>query len=124
MMNNALQEVTKLVIRHLAFHEEKRVDGRALNELRPISCQVGLHEPLHGSSLFQRGQTQVLCTVALDSLAAAQRLDAMSALTGGLREKNFMLHYEFPSYATGEVGHSSPGQFGSSPEVGCHVCPD
>ena len=50
------------------------------------------------------GLGQVLCTVALDSLAAAQRLDAMSALTGGLREKNFMLHYEFPSYATGEVG--------------------
>jgi len=104
MMNTALQEVTKAVIRHLAFHDAKRVDGRALDQLRPISCQVGLHEPLHGSSLFQRGQTQVLCTVALDSLAAAQRLDAMSALTGGLREKNFMLHYEFPSYATGEVG--------------------
>ena len=61
---------------------------------------------------------QVLCTVALDSLAAAQRLDAMSALTGGLREKNFMLHYEFPSYATGEVGRGG-GSMGRR-ELGKH----
>ena len=81
-----------------------RVDGRNDSQLRNINCQVDLHEPLHGSALFQRGQTQVMCTIALDSLESALKSDAVSALLGGVKEKNFFLHYEFPPYATNDIG--------------------
>ena len=81
-----------------------RCDGRAVDQIRPISCEVGLFEPLHGSALFQRGLTQVLCSVALDSPNSVLRSDPISVLTGGLKQKNFMLHYEFPPFATNEVG--------------------
>ncbi|KAG8292454.1 Polyribonucleotide nucleotidyltransferase 1, mitochondrial [Homalodisca vitripennis] len=57
-----------------------RCDGRALDQLRAISCEVDLYKPLHGSALFQRGQTQVLCTVALDSLESAVKSDPVSVL--------------------------------------------
>ena len=84
-----------------------RVDGRKYNELRKISCEADLHKPLHGSALFQRGQTQVFCTVALDSIESVLKSDAISVLTGGVKEKNFFLHYEFPPYATNEIGRTS-----------------
>jgi polyribonucleotide nucleotidyltransferase len=58
-----------------------RCDGRKLDELRNISCEVDLYKPLHGSALFQRGQTQVFCTVSLDSLDSALKLDPMTILT-------------------------------------------
>ena len=59
-VNWALSETSKAVVRHLVFAEGRRVDGRGLGDIRPISCEVGLHAPLHGSALFTRGQTQVL----------------------------------------------------------------
>ncbi|XP_023225485.1 polyribonucleotide nucleotidyltransferase 1, mitochondrial-like [Centruroides sculpturatus] len=94
------------------FHDPMSVitgcDGRELTDIRDISCSVDLFRPLHGSALFQRGQTQVLCTVAFDSLDSSFRADPMSVITGGLKEKNFMLHYEFPSYATNETGKLGP----------------
>lgn len=83
-----------------------RCDGRKVDQIRPISCEVGLFEPLHGSALFQRGLTQVLCSVALDSLNSVLKSDPISVITGGIKEKNFMLHYEFPPFATNEVGRS------------------
>lgn len=55
-----------------------RCDGRTINELRNINCQVDLFQPLHGSALFQRGQTQVLCTVTLDSIESSLKLDTIS----------------------------------------------
>jgi len=58
-----------------------RCDGRKLDDLRNISCEVDLYKPLHGSALFQRGQTQVFCTVALDSIDSALKLDPMTILT-------------------------------------------
>lgn len=84
-----------------------RADGRTRTELRPLSCQVSLFEPLHGSALFQRGQTQVMCSTSLDSPNSALRIDTMSYLIGGVKEKNFMLHYEFPPFATNEIGRTS-----------------
>lgn len=57
-----------------------RCDGRRMDQLRDISCEVDLYKPLHGSALFQRGQTQVLCTVALDSLESAMKTDPVSML--------------------------------------------
>ena len=99
----AFNTVSKEMVRSLILDENVRVDGRFQNQLRPLHCEVNMYQPLHGSAMFQRGQTQVMCTVTLDSLNAAMKLDPMSAITGGLKEKNFLLHYEFPSFATGDV---------------------
>lgn len=70
-----------------------RCDGRKLDELRNISCEVDLYKPLHGSALFQRGQTQVFCTVALDSLDSALKLDPMTILTRLIYKYNFIIKY-------------------------------
>ena len=88
----------------MIFCMDFRCDGRKLSELRNISCQTDLFKPLHGSALFQRGQTQVLCTVTLDSPDSALKMDTVSILASGVKEKNFFLHYEFPPYATNETG--------------------
>ncbi|KAJ8674271.1 hypothetical protein QAD02_005533 [Eretmocerus hayati] len=98
----------KDVLRSLMFERECRCDGRNFDELRDISCQVDLFKPLHGSAMFQRGQTQVLCTVTLDSPDSALKMDTISTLATGIKEKNFFLHYEFPSYATNETGRTGP----------------
>ena len=108
-ISEAFSGVSSEMVRDLIFDENIRVDGRGLTDIRPISCQVNLHHPLHGSALFQRGQTQVMCTTALDSLHSAMKLDPITVITGGLKEKNFLLHYEFPSYAIGEVGRGGAG---------------
>ncbi|KAJ8962646.1 hypothetical protein NQ318_001039 [Aromia moschata] len=90
------------------FEEEKRCDGHDFDQLRNIECKVDLYKPLHGSAMFQRGQTQVFCTVTLDSNESALRLDPLSMLTSGIKEKNFFLHYEFPPFATKETGRLGP----------------
>ena len=108
-ISDAFNTVSKDIVRDLIFDEDHRVDGRTLGQVRPISCDVNMYNPLHGSAVFQRGQTQVLCTVTLDSLHSALKLDPMSVITGGLKEKNFLLHYEFPSYATGDVRSTGGG---------------
>lgn len=96
--------VSKEIFRNLALNEYKRCDGRELTALRDISCDVNLFEPLHGSALFQRGQTQVLCSVTFDSLESMVKADTITTALSGIRDKNFMLHYEFPPYATNETG--------------------
>ncbi|KAI5740576.1 hypothetical protein M8J76_005214 [Diaphorina citri] len=111
-INNAFSQLCKQIFRDLIFETDKRCDGRMLDDLRPISCEVDLHRPLHGSALFQRGQTQVLSTVALDSIQSALKLDPVAI---GVKEKNFFLHYEFPPYATREIGRA--GTYGRR-EVG------
>lgn len=92
------------VFRQVILEENRRCDGRGFDDLRKISCKVDLYNPLHGSSLFTRGQTQVLCSVTLDSKQSAIKLDSLAALDTGVKEKSFFLHYEFPPYATGEIG--------------------
>ena len=92
------------MFRTIILEENKRCDGRSFEDMRQISCEVDLFNPLHGSSLFTRGQTQVLCSVTLDSKESALKLDSLAALETGVKEKNFFLHYEFPPYATGEIG--------------------
>lgn len=76
---NQFNNIVKMIFRELIF-KNKRCDGRALNELRPITCEVNLHDPLHGSALFQRGQTQVMATVSLDSVDSAMKLDTLSEI--------------------------------------------
>lgn len=96
--------VTKEIFRNLVLNEYQRCDGRDLSALRKISCDVDLFKPLHGSALFQRGQTQVLCSVTFDSLESSVKPDIITTALSGIKDKNFMLHYEFPPYATNETG--------------------
>uniref|UniRef100_A0A7N9AN71 polyribonucleotide nucleotidyltransferase n=1 Tax=Mastacembelus armatus TaxID=205130 RepID=A0A7N9AN71_9TELE len=96
--------VSKENFRNLVLNEYRRCDGRELTALRNISCDVDLFKPLHGSALFQRGQTQVLCSVTFDSLESSVKADIITTALSGIKDKNFMLHYEFPPYATNEIG--------------------
>ncbi|KAM8704684.1 hypothetical protein ACLKA7_009186 [Drosophila subpalustris] len=108
IIGEEFNKACRLIFRELIFERNRRCDGRDYDSLRNISCQVDMYKPLHGSALFQRGQTQVFCTVSLDSPESAMKLDSLAALDSGLKAKNFMLHYEFPPYATGEVGRIGP----------------
>ncbi|XP_025057355.1 polyribonucleotide nucleotidyltransferase 1, mitochondrial isoform X2 [Alligator sinensis] len=96
--------VSKDVFRNLVLSNCVRCDGRDLTSLRNIHCEVDVFNMLHGSALFQRGQTQVLCTVTFDSLESSVKSDLITTAVSGIKDKNFMLHYEFPPYATNEIG--------------------
>ncbi|XP_044145352.1 polyribonucleotide nucleotidyltransferase 1, mitochondrial [Bufo gargarizans] len=100
----AFNIVAKEVFRNIILNEYRRCDGRDLTSLRDISCDVDLFKPLHGSALFQRGQTQVLSTVTFDSIESSMKADHITTALSGVKDKNFMLHYEFPPYATNEIG--------------------
>ena len=89
------------VVRKNVLEKGKRIDGRSFDEIRPLSAEVGVLPRTHGSALFSRGETQVLGTITLGTKSDVQTLDAV---TGGIDEKKFMLHYNFPPYSTGEVG--------------------
>jgi len=91
--------VQKKMVRNLILNEGERIDGRTLNEIRPISIEVGLLPRTHGSALFTRGETQCLATATLGTFEDVQRL---SGLVEG-EEKRFMLHYNFPPFSVGEV---------------------
>jgi polyribonucleotide nucleotidyltransferase len=78
-----------------------RIGGRGMLELRDLDAQVGVLPRTHGSAIFGRGETQTICTVTLGTKKEAQRFDA---ITGGVDEKDFILHYNFPPYSVGEVG--------------------
>lgn len=108
LITDAFSKWCKQVFRDIIFEEERRCDGRTYEQIRKIGCQVNMHKPLHGSALFQRGQTQVFCTVSLDTQESAMKLDTLTALDSGVKSKNFFLHYEFPPYATGETGRIGP----------------
>ena len=88
-------------IRNLVLDEKKRQDGRALDELREITCEVGVLPVVHGSAIFKRGDTQALVTATLSGVGDAQEYDVIA---GGPAKKNFILHYNFPNFCTGEVG--------------------
>lgn len=81
ILGNKLKKKKDLVFIPINDILISRCDGRNLDDLRNISCEVDLYKPLHGSALFQRGQTQVFCTVALDSIDSALKLDPMTILT-------------------------------------------
>ena len=110
LLSDTFYTCLKNIYAEVVFETARRCDGRYAPELRPISCEVDLYKPLHGSALFQRGQTQVLCSLTFDSLDSVWKSDPFSVLTGGLKEKNFMLHYEFPQFATNDIGRSGVGR--------------
>jgi polyribonucleotide nucleotidyltransferase len=90
--------VQKKTVRELIRNEGLRMDGRGLDEIRPISVEVGLLPRAHGSGLFTRGQTQALSVATLGSSSDVQRIDPISPET----EKRYLHHYNFPPYSTGE----------------------
>ena len=92
-------EIQKKLVRNLILEEGKRVDGRAFDDIRPISIEVGMLPRTHGSALFTRGETQCLATVTLGTFEDVQRIDGL----GEEGEKRFMLHYNFPPFSVGEV---------------------
>ena len=97
--SEAFTNLEKSVLREYLYIEHKRVDGRGINEIRPLSAEVGLLPRVHGSALFQRGQTQVLNITTLAGLSAAQKLDGINEPD----EKRYMHHYNFPPYSVGEA---------------------
>jgi polyribonucleotide nucleotidyltransferase len=86
-------------MRQRVIAEKKRIDGRSLDEIRPISCEIGVLPRTHGSALFTRGQTQSLGVTTLGTASDEQRIDAIY----GEESKSFMLHYNFPPFSVGEV---------------------
>ena len=87
-------------VRSLILEDRKRIDGRALDEVRPIWCDTKVLKRTHGSALFTRGETQSLATVTLGSLEDEQKIDSIVSST---ESKRFMLHYNFPPYSVGEA---------------------
>ena len=106
-LGEAFYKLEKKVVREMIFNEHKRVDGRALDEIRPLSCEVGLLPRVHGSGMFTRGQTQVLSIATLGMVSEEQSLDGIDEETS----KRYMHHYNFPSYSVGEARPSrGPGR--------------
>lgn len=100
-INMAFEVLQEKLYRESILEDHKRVDGRKPADLRHIECKTSVLPIVHGSSLFQRGETQALVTTTLGTSKDAQELDA---LTGGPTSKSFILHYNFPPFSTGEVG--------------------
>lgn len=107
LVGDAVYKLEKKVVREYILEEHKRVDGRSLDQIRPLSAEVGLLPRAHGSGLFQRGQTQVLTTLTLGAMGDVQTLDGID-----LEEtKRYMHHYNFPGYSVGEAKSSrGPGR--------------
>jgi polyribonucleotide nucleotidyltransferase len=96
---DALGDLQKKISRDLILKEGRRIDGRRFDEIRPITCEVGILPRPHGSALFTRGETQVLGVLTLGSGQDEQRVETLS----GEEFRPFMLHYNFPPYSVGEV---------------------
>ncbi len=99
----AFEKLIKKVIRKNILEKDQRVDMRALNVTRPVSCSVGVLPRTHGSALFNRGETQILTTVTLGSVGDAQILDGMEDFGVEGTIKRYIHHYNFPGYSVGEV---------------------
>ncbi|NMA34540.1 MAG: polyribonucleotide nucleotidyltransferase [Clostridiaceae bacterium] len=107
LIAEAIYKIEKKIVREYILKEGKRVDGRRLDEIRPMSAAVSLLPRAHGSGLFQRGQTQVMTIVTLGSISESQMLDGVDLE----EEKRYMHHYNFPGYSVGEAKTSrGPGR--------------
>jgi polyribonucleotide nucleotidyltransferase len=106
-IKNALDGKIRAIIRGDLLEKERRIDGRNLTDVRPVSCEVGLLPRTHGSALFTRGQTQVLTITTLGSVGKEQMLDGL-----GIEEsKRFIHHYNFPPFSSGETRRiGTPGR--------------
>ena len=106
-IDECIYKLQKFVVRRWLLDEGKRVDGRGINDIRPLAAEVGVVPRVHGSGLFTRGQTQVLTITTLGPVSDAQILDGID----GEDSKRYMHHYNFPSYSVGETKPSrGPGR--------------
>lgn len=106
-IGEAIYKLQKKCVRNMIFFEHKRVDGRAIDEIRPLSCEIDLLPRVHGSALFTRGQTQVLSVTTLGMMSEEQTLDGIDTE----ESKRYMHQYNFPSYSVGEARPSrGPGR--------------
>lgn len=107
LLDDCMYMLQKKIVRHWLIDEEKRVDGRKMDEIRPLNAEVGLLPRVHGSGMFTRGQTQVLTTLTLGPISDRQLLDGIDSE----EYKRYMHHYNFPSYSVGETRPSrGPGR--------------
>ncbi len=102
-ISQAFDYVQKKAFRISVLDKQKRMDGRGYQDLRPISCEVGVLPRAHGSAIFQRGETQALALATLAPIEEAQNIDAYG---GGETSKSFLLHYNFPPFSVGETGRT------------------
>jgi polyribonucleotide nucleotidyltransferase len=102
-----MKKVEADIVRTAILKDGARIDGRKLDQVRPIESMVGFLPRTHGSALFTRGETQAICTTTLGTKDSEQMIDGLDGLT----YQNFMLHYNFPPYSVGEVGRfGAPGR--------------
>jgi len=99
-VNAAYKSVTKLVVRSRVLDEGIRIDGRGLADIRPLDAEVAVIPRVHGSAIFQRGETQILGVTTLNMLKLEQSIDSLNPVT----KKRYMHNYNFPPYSTGETG--------------------
>lgn len=108
VLDEAVYQYEKKTVRKMILKDHKRPDGRAIDEIRPLSAEVDLIPRVHGSAMFTRGQTQICDIVTLAPLSEAQRIDGLDAF---VTEKRYMHQYNFPSYSVGETKPSrGPGR--------------
>ncbi len=100
-ISQAFDYVQKKAFRISVLEKQKRMDGRGYQDLRQITCEVGVLPRAHGSAIFQRGETQALALATLAPIEEAQMIDAYG---GGEQSKRFLLHYNFPPFSVGETG--------------------
>ena len=106
-IGEAIYKLEKKCVRDMIFYEHKRVDGRKIDEIRPLSCEIDLLPRVHGSALFTRGQTQVLSVTTLGMISEEQTLDGLD----NEESKRYMHQYNFPAYSVGEARPSrGPGR--------------
>jgi polyribonucleotide nucleotidyltransferase len=104
---SVVHDIERKVMREMILDQNKRLDGRGLADIRPITCEVGVLPRAHGSALFTRGETQSLVSATLGTTDDEQMLDTIE----GESWKRYMLHYNFPAFSVGEVGRfGGPGR--------------
>ena len=107
-LDDAVYQYQKKTVRKMILKDHKRPDGRAINEIRPLSAEIDILPRTHGSGMFTRGQTQICTVTTLAPLSEAQRLDGLDEAE---TSKRYMHHYNFPSYSVGETKPSrGPGR--------------
>ena len=107
MIDEAIYKLQKVIVRRWLLDEKKRVDGRTMDQMRPLAAEVALLPRVHGSGLFTRGQTQVLTVATLGPISDAQKLEGIDDED----TKRYMHHYNFPAYSVGETKASrGPGR--------------
>ena len=105
-VNSELKGLEKTIVRTDILKNKNRIDGRGLDQVRPIMCEVGILPRTHGSALFTRGETQAIVTTTLGTSDDEQRIESLE----GLKRERFMLHYNFPPFSVGETGRIGTGR--------------